>query len=250
MTTDDLQAQCEAGQQALIRGDYLRAERMLSAAEVKARAVRDYDTLRRLYMPLQEARRQIRQRCGEGIVALDLFSNGPHDAIDARHVVEHFPFGQLLVAGWMSLEPAVQVRQLARQRELYLETLLGAVYPTCEGRAIVIAPLKDTPLPPWENGTIAQLRPLLPPECLLLRETELPSGAARGSAETLRLVMSLWERLHAPFIAAAEAAADPILRMEAYRRAIEVDYACEPAHQRLADVARQIRNRGDESAAR
>jgi hypothetical protein len=50
--------------------------------------------------------------------------------------------------------------------------------------------------------------------------------------------MSLWERLHAPFLASADAEVDPMRKIEAYRRAIQVDYACELAHQKLADVAR------------
>ena len=52
--------------------------------------------------------------------------------------------------------------------------------------------------------------------------------------------MTLWERLHRPFLAEADAEPDPIAQIEKYRRTIEVDYACELAHQRLAAVARQL----------
>src|SRR5438046_594463 len=96
LAADDLQAQCELGQQQLMRTEYLQAEATLADAEARAWAARDFDTLSRLYMPLQEARRQRRQRCGEGIVCLDLFATGPHDDLDARHVVENYPHGQLL----------------------------------------------------------------------------------------------------------------------------------------------------------
>ena len=44
---------------------------------------RDWDTLARLYMPLQEARRQRRQRCGEGTVALDLAGPIPYPALNS-----------------------------------------------------------------------------------------------------------------------------------------------------------------------
>ena len=33
---------------------------------------------------------------------------------------------------------------------------------------------------------------------------------------------------------------DPIQKIEGYRKTIAVDYACELAHQKLADVARTI----------
>jgi hypothetical protein len=52
--------------------------------------------------------------------------------------------------------------------------------------------------------------------------------------------MALWERLHLPFLAAADMQPDPIHRIHGYRRAIEVDYACELAHQKLSDAARSI----------
>jgi hypothetical protein len=52
--------------------------------------------------------------------------------------------------------------------------------------------------------------------------------------------MTLWERLHAPFLAAADAQSDPIRKMDLYRRTIQVDYACELAHQKLSDVAKNL----------
>jgi hypothetical protein len=52
--------------------------------------------------------------------------------------------------------------------------------------------------------------------------------------------MGLWERLHLPFLAAADMQADPVQRIEHYRRTIRVDYACELAHQKLSDVAREL----------
>src|SRR5436309_8234740 len=103
MPADDpqsLQSRCELGQQQLMRTEYLEAEATLASAEADAWAARDFDTLSRLYMPLQEARRQRRQRCGEGIVRLDLIATGQSDIIDGRRIVKDYPHGQLLVAGW------------------------------------------------------------------------------------------------------------------------------------------------------
>src|SRR4051794_17215506 len=78
---DELQVLCEQGSEQLIRTEYLQAERSLAAAEAIAWKQRDWDTLSRLYMPLQEARRQKRQRCGEGFVCLDISADGPDDPI-------------------------------------------------------------------------------------------------------------------------------------------------------------------------
>src|SRR5438309_5263992 len=120
MPASDLQSLCELGQQQLERMEYLAAEATLIDAESLASAINDFDTLARLYMPLQEARRQRRQRCGEGTVCLDLLSQGPDDRIDGRRIVENFSHGQLLVAGWCTIEPAVAVRNLQREHKLYV----------------------------------------------------------------------------------------------------------------------------------
>ena len=64
VTAPTLQQLCELGQQQLMATDYLRAEATLVQAEQLAIQTGDFDTLSRLYMPLQEARRQKRQRCG------------------------------------------------------------------------------------------------------------------------------------------------------------------------------------------
>jgi len=231
-----LQELCELGQSQLVRTEYLRAEQTLIQAESIALKLGDFDTLARLYMPLQEARRQRRQHCGQGVVCLDLIAAGPDDRVDGRRVVENYPHGQLLVAGWASIQPALEVRRLQVEHELYVETFLAASYPVGNERVVAIVPL-----PPAEpRRTIDDLVKRLPPHCIVLRESELPQGVRRGDAHSFSQVMSLWERLHAPFLAAAEATDEPLKRIQAYRRTIQVDYACELAHQKLSDTARQL----------
>jgi hypothetical protein len=239
---DDLQSHCELGQEALMRMDYLEAERLLAAAERVAWDARDFDTLSRLYMPLQEARRQRRQRCGEGIVRLDLVAQSPNDHIRGREVLENYPFGQLLVAGWASIEPALEVRRLQHELGLYVETFLAAVYPTTDrGLAVIVAPLADTALPrAAEPRSFADLQRCLPERCLLFGGSDLPTGDRRGTPQTYAETMSLWERLHTPFLVEADAEIDPMRRIEGYRRTIEVDYAAELPHQKLSDTARSL----------
>ena len=52
--------------------------------------------------------------------------------------------------------------------------------------------------------------------------------------------MAMWERLHAPFLAAADHTTDPVQRIEGYRTTQRVDYGCELAHQKASDVAREL----------
>jgi hypothetical protein len=42
---------------------------------------------------------------------------------------------------------------------------------------------------------------------------------------------------------------DPLLRIEHYRHTICVDYACELAHQKLADVAKDLARRARQRSA-
>jgi hypothetical protein len=235
-----IQSLCERGQEALMAMEYIRAEHLLAQAERLAWSSRQWELLSRLYMPLQETHRQIRQRCGEGKVCLDLLAKNSQDQPDPAAAVDQFAQGQLLIAGWGSIAPALQLRQYAEERQLYLETFLAAVYPSDAGRIVVIVPSKDTPLPPPRPQLAESLLASLPPDCLAIGERELPTGVADGSAKTYAVVMNLWERLHRPLLAAADAQTEPLHRMAGYRRTIEADFACELAHQRLSDTAREM----------
>ena len=52
--------------------------------------------------------------------------------------------------------------------------------------------------------------------------------------------MGLWERLHLPILNAAAKVSNPRRRIEAFRQTIGVDYACEKAHQWLAQTALEL----------
>jgi hypothetical protein len=239
LQSQQLQSMCARGQELLLATDYLAAESVLLEAEAAALRLGDFDTLGRLYLPLQEARRQRRQRCGEGVICLDLIAGDADDpTIDPQAIARQFVRGQLLVAGWGSIAPAMALRDIQSRERIYLETFLAAVYPLRQGMAIVIAPFAQTPLPPAAESfaSIDELARALPRGCLVLDRAELPKGQARGP-QAYSNVMQLWERLHAPFLAAADALVEPLQKMDAYRQAIVVDYACELAHQRLSETA-------------
>jgi hypothetical protein len=225
----NLQDQCEHGQRQLMDMRYLEAQATLAAAADQAWNSGDFDTLSRVYMPLQEARRQIRQRAGEGIVCLDLLARSAETEPDASRIAREIPHGQLLVAGWRNIRPAVALRKLQSQQSQYAEAFLAAVVPVDGQPMVAIVPFSDSDV---TSG--------LPQHSILLRPDELPAGRQPGTVQTYAYVMNLWERLHAPFLAAADAETDPLKKMLAYRKTIEVDSACEFAHQRLADAAKRI----------
>lgn len=239
---DALQQLCEEGSELLIQTRYLEAERTLAEAERRAWAARDWDTLARLYMPLQEARRQRRQRCGEGVAVFDLVADNPDDVPDAAHILARYPHGQLLVAGWGDVRPAVEVRRLAADRGVYVESFLAAAYPIVgeDAPLVVIVALEGAKLPAPVPRTKAALQAMLPPGSLTIPARELPTGDRRGDTGTYADVMALWEKLHRPYLAAADAEPDRVRRMEGYRTTARVDYACELAHQRLSGVAGEL----------
>jgi hypothetical protein len=244
MDSGQIQSLCQLGQEQLTRMEYLEAERTLAAAEKPAWDVRDFDALARLYMPLQEARRQRRQRCGEGIVRLDILATEMSDRLEGKSFVESFPQGQLLIAGWGSIGPAIDARRAQAKLGLYVEVFLAAVYPVQSGKIVAIVPTEDVTLPAVQPMAVDVLIRRLPAHSVVMSADELPVGQMIGTLETYGRVMAIWERLHAPFLAAADATVDPIRRIEAYRAAIRVDYACELAHQGIYATARQLCTEG------
>ena len=217
---------------------YLQAERLLVEAADLAESAGDYDTFGRAYYPLQEARRQRRQICGEGVVKLDLLPCGPTDAPDPAALAERYPHGQLLVAGWADILPSLELRRIADENNLYLETYLAAVYPADTNVRVVALVPHATDDMPAENvcrdGGMEALLEALPADSLVLRCDDLPGGERRGDGETFARTMELWEQLSLPFLNAARRQDGPRARIKGYQRAIDADYACEKAHQWLA----------------
>jgi len=241
MPENELQSLCEQGQWHLEQMRYLEAEAALVRAEQLALRDGDFDTLARLYMPLQESRRQRRLICAEGTVQLDLLPESPSLQPDAAEIARRSAQGQLLAAGWGSIAPGIELRRIATEKQLYLEAYLAAIYPIAGGgRAVAVVPTADVALPPPLPVPIDVLIRKLPPHSIVMNADELPTGPRRGDAHTLAWTMSLWERLHLPFLAQADQTKDLKQRIAAYRRTIGVDYACELAHQKLSAAAHEI----------
>ena len=78
--------QWDLGERQLAAGRYVAAQRMLEAAERGAWEARDWVRLARIYLPLLEARRQIRQNAAEGTIVITSVG----DRVRMRGVVRAF----------------------------------------------------------------------------------------------------------------------------------------------------------------
>lgn len=228
------------GQDQLLRTEYLAAERTLAEAAASAWAAEEWDALARLYMPLQEARRQRRQWSGDGAFVTDILQRAGDPPIDAAAIADRYPRGQLIVAGHASVFPALALRQIAAERGLYLDVPLAATYTIGGGLAVLFVPTADVELPHEGVDSIDELLQLSPPHSILLSAHQLPPTQSHGDARSFDYVMDLWESLHRPFLAAAQATTDPRQRLIGFARTIEVDYACELAHQQFSQTCREL----------
>ena len=235
--TQLVQELCAAGQSALLATDYRAAEDYLAAAERLAWEAGDYDALSRLYMPLQEARRQRRQFAGDGPFVIRL-ARDADDRIDVVALADRYARAQLIVAGHGSIAPAVALRAMASQRGLTLDVPLAATYELEDAVVVLVVPTPDVALPwPPKADTIDAILRKAPPHSLVIPADALPPETAHADPAAFGYVMNVWENLHAPFLAMADACTDPKQKLVGYREAIRVDYACEFAHQRFAATA-------------
>jgi hypothetical protein len=234
MTSSPTDTLIDRGETLLRQTDYLAAERVLAEVESIAWKGRDYVTLERVYRPLQEVRRQRRQRCGEGVVRLDFLATAANEVIEPAAIAGMISHGQVLVAGFGDAAPALTLRQFAISHGLYLDVFLACVIPDASRPRLAILPFADP------NKTRFAGAGNLPPFSVLTDPRTLPTGAMPGSDQTYATTMALWEQLHRPWLDEADGIADPLLRLTAYRNIIGIDYACEPAHQKLARLARDI----------
>ncbi len=241
MLTDEIEHLCSRGQTLLMSTDYRAAESTLELAESAAWAIHDYDALSRLYMPLQEARRQIRQKAGEGTAALHFIADGPQTTFDVPAIARQFPQSQILLAGWATLAPAQELRRILKQDGQLAEAFLAAAYSIAGGGiAVALVPDDSRTVPDATSRTVDDLSRLLPPHSLILPRSELPTAPLPGTTATFARIARWWEQLHLPYLAAADAEALPARRLAAYRRVLAIDPACELANQKLSVLAREM----------
>jgi len=108
------------------------------------------------------------------------------------------------------------------------------------GQIMAIVPSDDVALPVAEPRAVDDLMRRLPPHCIVLGVDELPTGSRKGDSTTYAEVMAMWERLHAPFLAAADQEAEPLRKIDAYRKVQRIDPGSELAHQKASHIAREL----------
>jgi hypothetical protein len=147
MTLEQLQEQCELGQRELMATNYLAAEKILIEAERdRASSKTNLKHSHAFTCPSRRPGASGVSAAAKEPFCLDLVAQGPDDEISAERILDKYPFGQLLVAGWGTIQPALEIRRLQQERGLYVETFLAAAFPTTKGTIIVIVP-EDAPLP-------------------------------------------------------------------------------------------------------
>ena len=241
---DSIQALCAQGQAHLVDTDYLAAERVLVQAEAIAWEQQDWDALARLYMPLQEARRQRRQRALDGAFFHTVWLD-PAQLPTLNPQTKH---GEFIVAGESTIAPAIALRKMATESARYADFFLAAAYQVGEEHVVLIVPNDVIAVPASVNSIDTLLR-RAPPHSVTIPYKDLPANADAGDETSGAFTMELWERLHRPFLAAADSISDPIRRMQAYRETIAVDYGCELAHQKLAATAQEFARHARQSAS-
>ena len=250
---DHLQELCGRGQALLMQTRYVEALAVLEKAERLALEALDWDTLARLYLPLQETRRQIRQRCGEGEVDLGVMLPpgmvGREKAF-AEDFVRTHRHGQYLIAGngaeSGALGFATAVRKLAQDQGLFVEAFLGVWYaiggPTGM-RVVAVAPMPEAAMPViTDASSLDDVARAIPGYCLLLPSNDLGPRTARGNTTTYGRTMAMWERLAATHLAGCLSASNSVpvqQRIEELRKVIQIDPGCEIAHQQVAKIAMQ-----------
>jgi len=242
--SEKIQELCAIGQEQLFRTEYLAAERTLEQADGAATAAEDWDALARLYMPLQEARRQRRQWCGDGAFVTHTLQGPSDPPLNAAKIAEEFPRGQIIAAGHATIEPALALRKIAAAQQLYLDVPLCATYQIGDGVAVLFVPTADVALPHEGVETIDELLQQSPPHSVLLPSHHLPPSQPHGDARTFDFIMDVWESLHRPFLAMAQGTADLRMKLAGFRKTIEVDYACELAHQQFSQTCRELARLG------
>ena len=169
-------------------------------------------------MPLQEARRQRRQRCGEGVVALDLIAQGPHD--DRRRPTDRGEFSARAAArrrvgvdraGGSGSAPSGGARAVRRDvsRGGRIPSAARRRSSSCHWTMRNCRRAISTRSRTWKSSCRNH--------SLVAERSAIVNGQRKGTPQTFGEVMALWERLHAPFLAEADAERDLVRQIERYR---------------------------------
>lgn len=192
----------DLGQRQLAAGNYVAARDALASAEAAACEARDAASLARIYLPLLEARRQIRYLAAEGrieILPTEILTSAD------RGIQE-----RLLIADQSVAAPAAPDCRLPIQ---WITSESAAIGPSTDTALVVPLPHPGVYDGRRGIGAVARESILIAWEALALK----------------------WQRLH-PFTTSR----DPWAEIAWLRQALAVDPACEPVSMRLISLAEGI----------
>jgi hypothetical protein len=231
----------DAGQRLLAAGRYMAARRELESAEQQAWRQGDAVLLSRIYLPLLETCRQIRQQATDALIVIDNVANSSNRSKIISSMVD-FGQGTLICYGAAARQTCHRMTLLARQRGLSVETLLlrqssGKSRLYSEGARQFAAGLPVL----WSRDFSNLIEPEIP-EKLVVRFP--PPGTYHpgepGHALARESLLVAWEALairHIPSKITSESLWEQIRLLRDIRR---IDPACEPVLLRLMALAEQI----------
>ena len=233
---------CREGERSLAAGQYVVAQRLLRQAEAQAWRQRDGDALAKIYLPLTEASRLLRQQACEGVIVI---STGD-DGIGRRRMVREFSCqraGTILLganAGARSvLKMLRRVRYEARKSGYALEALLLLKSGHCWRLSSMADPTFAAGLPVrWVQNPSGQAvgNPSHADE-IALPPAGIYSPGSAGARLAGESLLAAHELLALKWQARHSVRASRWAEMAWLRRAMCIDPACEPVLMRLLALA-------------
>ncbi len=239
-----------SGQQHLVLGRYIAARRDLEAAEAVAWRQRDPLSLARIYLPLLEARRQIRQNATDGVIVIA----HPHDSRAEHQLFSDFTkasAGTLLVVSPHAGKLAGSITYAAQRTGACLDTLLLLEHAQhtriCSPADPHFAAGLDVRFTTTPTDMIA-------PDVLTDAIIPLPPVGTYISGHPLHAVareslVVAWEALALKWQARHPARAQPWEELAWLRLALRIDPAAEPIAMRLMALAEAISRQPSEPRA-
>ncbi|MGN6369438.1 MAG: hypothetical protein ACTHN5_14360 [Phycisphaerae bacterium] len=241
------------GQQHLAAGRYVPARRALESAENLAWRQRDVQSLARLYLPLLEARRQIRYNAAEGILFVLDAGSSPMDQQKQFREFLASPAGTILLpcaTGSPRYHAACliagSVQYESRRSGRWLESLLLLTNRNETRLAPLADPTFSAGLPVFTTTDGSKMIgpstdphlavPLPPPGVYTARNTPALHALLRESLLIAPEALALkWQHRHPP-----GHANDPWEELAWLRLALRIDPACEPITMRLIALAEAV----------
>ena len=229
----------DSGQRLLAIGRYMAARRELEAAEQQAWRRRDAALLSRIYLPLLETCRQVRQQAASALILIADF-----DEFSKRKIQPLIDFGQgtLICSGRAALPICHRFTFFARQKGLSIETLL--IQKTSSGTHVCSpgAPQYSAGLRIIWSPDFSRLIDPEPPEKLIvpLPPPGIYEPGAPGQSLARESLLLAWEALALKHIPANIGSTGLWQQMDVLRSIRGIDPACEPVVLRLMALAEQI----------